>query len=338
MSVKHKGMQTVALADPPSILSCACVGGKMESDGPLGVYFDYTDPDPYCGQTTWEKAESAMLEKAFTLALGKASMVPSDVQYVFAGDLLNQCISSSFGLRGTGIPFFGIYGACSTMAEGLALAAMTIDGGFADTAAAVTSSHFCSAERQFRTPLEYGCQRTPTAQWTVTGAGAAILSADGPGPYVTHITPGRIIDAGITDTSNMGAAMAPAAHDTISAHFSDLGRSPDDYDLILTGDLGALGSSVLVDLFRADGIELCGRHGDCGAMIYSPDTQDVHSGGSGCGCCASVLCGHIISGMRSGKWSRVLFAATGALMSSTSSQQGESIPGISCAVSLSNTK
>jgi len=310
----------------------------MESEGPLRDSFDYINSDPYYGQKTWEKAESTMLEKAFTLALEKASITAGDIQYVFAGDLLNQCISSSFGLRSENIPFFGLYGACSTMAEGLSLASLMIDGGFADTTAAVTSSHFCSAERQFRTPLEYGCQRTPTAQWTVTGAGAVILSSDGPGPYVTHVTPGRIVDAGIKDANNMGAAMAPAAYDTISAHFSDLGLSPDDYDLILTGDLGSLGSSILTDLFRNDGIEIAEKHNDCGMMIYSPEKQDVHAGGSGCGCCASVLCGHIINGMRSGTWNKVLFAATGALMSTTSSQQGESIPGISCAVSLSNTK
>ena len=338
LSTKHTGRQTITLTCPPSVVSSASIGSRMESEGPLSGDFDHIFRDPYCGKNTWEKAESTMLEKAFNMAISKASLTAENIQYIFAGDLLNQCIGSTFGLRSENIPFFGLYGACSTMAEGLSLAALMIDGGFADTTAAVTSSHFCSAERQFRTPLEYGSQRTPTSQWTVTGAGAIILSSVGDGPYITHITPGRIVDAGIKDANNMGAAMAPAAYDTISTHFSDLGVGPDDYDLILTGDLGSLGSAILVDLFHSDGIDIADKHNDCGMMIYSAEKQDVHAGGSGCGCCASVLCGHIMNGMRSGRWNKVLVAATGALMSPTSSQQGESIPGICCAVSISNTK
>ena len=304
----------------------------------MGDSFDFTGEDSFFGEKSWEKAESTLLSQVFTLALNKAGLGPSDVRYVFAGDLLNQCIGSVFALRSTEIPFFGLYGACSTMAESLSLAAMTVSAGFAPVAAAATSSHFCSAERQFRMPLEYGGQRTPTAQWTVTGAGAAILSAEGQGPYITHVTPGRIVDCGIKDFNNMGAAMAPAAYDTLSAHFSDLKRSPNDYDIIVTGDLGSIGASILRDLFSSDGISLGERHRDCGMLIFDPETQDTHAGGSGCGCSASVLCGELLNGMRGGKWRRLLFAATGALMSPTSSMQGESIPSVCCAVSISTSK
>jgi stage V sporulation protein AD len=279
-----------------------------------------------------------LLSRVFTLTLRKAKMAPADVRYVFAGDLLNQCISSAYAFRDTEIPYFGLYGACSTMAESLSLAAMTVSAGFAPVAAAATSSHFCSAERQFRLPLEYGGQRTPTAQWTVTGSGAIILTAEGTGPYITHITPGRIVDCGITDLSNMGAAMAPAAYDTLSAHFSDLKISPTDYDLIVTGDLGTVGSSILVDFFKSDGITLGERYNDCGVMIFDPKTQDTHAGGSGCGCSAAVLCGELLNGMREGKWKKLLFAATGALMSPTSSLQGESIPSVCSAISISTSK
>lgn len=335
MSIKHTGKQTIALSNPPSIIGNACVAGKKEGEGPLKSSFDYISRDTYFGEKTWEKAESAMVKKALTLAMEKAAVSASEIQYIFAGDLLNQCTGSTFGLKDRGIPLFGVFGACSTMAESLALAAMAVDGGFADTAAAVTSSHFCSAERQFRFPLEYGGQRTPTAQWTVTGSGAVILRADGNGPCITHITPGKIIDAGIKDANNMGAAMAPAAYDTIRTHFDDLSLTPLDYDLILTGDLGAVGAAILVDLFRSDGISIAPRYNDCGLMIFSLEEQDVHAGGSGCGCSASVLTGHILNGMREGRWKKVLFAATGALMSPTVTQQGESIPGICCAVSIS---
>ena len=318
--------------------SSACVVGRKEGDGPLRDSFDLVSEDAFFGEKTWEKAESTMQKTVLYKALDKAGLPPSAVEFIFAGDLLNQCIGSAFGLRDSGIPFFGLYGACSTMAESLSLAAMTIDGGFADCAAAVTSSHFCSAERQFRLPLEYGGQRSPTAQWTVTGAGALILTADGPGPYVKHVTAGKIVDAGIKDASNMGAAMAPAAYSTLSAHFQDLGLEPADYDLIVTGDLGALGSGILIDFFKNDGIDLSHNYNDCGLMIFSRDGQDVHAGGSGCGCSASVLAGHLIPGMRDGQWNRILFAATGALLSPTSTLQGESIPSICTAVTLSTTK
>ena len=334
LATKHLGKQTVRLSHPPSIAAGACVVGKKEGEGPLRQWFDYISEDSYFGEKTWEKAESAMLRQCFSLACDKAKIAPSDVDFLFAGDLLNQCAGSSFALRDSGRPIFGLYGACSTMGESLSLAAMTVDGGYADFAAAMTSSHFCSAERQFRFPLEYGGVRTPTAQWTVTGAGALILSAEGPGPYVTHVTTGRIVDAGITDANNMGAAMAPAAYETIRTHFEDTGRTPDYYDAIVTGDLGMVGQDILRDLFRKDGVDLGILYMDCGMLIFDAAAQDVHAGGSGCGCSASVLCGHLLHCMTENRWPRLLFCATGALMSTTTAQQGESIPGVCHAVAL----
>lgn len=332
MSFKKLGKRTYKLSCPPSIAGHAnCVGDK-EGQGPLKDSFDYISADPFFGEKSWEKAESSMVKKAYSMALDKAALSHSSIDMLFAGDLLNQCVGTTFGLRESGAAHFGVYGACSTMAESLALASMAVDGGFADTAAAVTCSHFCTAERQFRTPLEYGGQRTPTAQWTVTGAGAVVLKSFGPGPYVTHITPGMIVDPGIVDANNMGAAMAPAAYDTIKTHFEDTGRTPADYDLIVTGDLGKVGSNILVDFFKKDGVDISKQHTDCGLLIFDLKGQDVHAGGSGCGCSASVLTGYLLNGMREGRWKRILFAATGALMSTTTSQQGESIPGISCAV------
>ena len=331
---KRLGRQTVAFTNPPSIAAGSCGVGQKEGEGPLRKWFDYISDDSYFGQSSWEKAESVMLSKCFALCCDKARIPPSDIQYLFAGDLLNQCAGSTFAARDLPIPYFGVYGACSTMAESLSLAAMTIDGGYADTVCAMTSSHFCSAERQFRLPLEYSGQRTPTAQWTVTGAGALLLTSGGKGPYVTHVTTGRIRDAGVTDANNMGAAMAPAAYETLRAHFADTGRTPADYAAIITGDLGKIGHEILTDLFLRDGVDLGVCSTDCGMLIFNPETQDVHAGGSGCGCSASVLCGHILQRMTCGDWPRVLFAATGALMSPTTSQQGESIPGICHAVVL----
>lgn len=334
MSTKHIGKQTVGLQNPPSIVAGASVVGKKEGEGPLKRSFDYISSDSYFGEKTWEKAESVMLKQCFSLAADKAKMAVSDIEYVFSGDLLNQCVGSSFALRDSGVPFFGLFGACSTMAEALSLAAIFIDGGFCSCAAAITSSHFCSAERQFRQPLEYGGQRPPTSQWTVTGAGALILKSEGPGPYVTHITTGKIVDAGVKDANNMGAAMAPAAYDTLKAHFEDTGRKPGDYDAIVTGDLGSVGREILLDFFAADGVDMRHVHMDCGLLIFDPEIQDVHAGGSGCGCSASVLAGHLLTGMREGHWKRILFAATGALMSPVTTQQGESIPSICHAVAL----
>ncbi|MCI8869589.1 MAG: stage V sporulation protein AD [Lawsonibacter sp.] len=338
MTTKKLGRQTAALANPPSLAGHANVVGKKEGEGPLANSFDYIGADDSFGEASWEKAESAMQKQALSLALEKAGQPAAAMDWLFAGDLLNQCVSSSFAARGQDIPFFGLYGACSTMGEGLALAAMTLDGGFGEWAGVVVSSHFCSAERQYRTPLEYGAQRTPTAQWTVTGAGAAILAREGPGPYVTHVTVGKIVDRGIRDTNNMGAAMAPAAYETLKAHFQDTGRSPGYYDLIVTGDLGRLGSELLEELFRQDGVELAGRHNDCGLLIYDLEGQDVHCGGSGCGCCASVLTGYLLNGMRQGLWKNLLFCPTGALHSPTTAYQGESVPGICHAVAISAEK
>ena len=338
MSMKHVGKQSCVLTAPPSIIASACVVGKKEGEGPLANSFDEISQDMLFGKTTWEKGESAMVKRALELALGKSGKQPADIEYLFGGDLLNQCIGTTFGIRDFGMPFFGLYGACSTSAESLSLAAMTIDGGFADTAAVVTSSHFCASERQYRFPMEYGGQRTPTAQWTVTGAGAFVLTSDGAGPYITHITTGKIVDAGITDANNMGAAMAPAACDTLKTHFEDLALRPSDYDLIVTGDLAQIGSSILLDLLSADGMELAGIYNDCGLMIFSRDKQDVHAGGSGCGCSATVLAGYLLNGMRAGRWNKILFAATGALLSPVSTQQKETIPSICHAVAISNTR
>ena len=337
LTTKKTGSQTVTLACPPSFAGHANVVGKKEGEGHLASSFDYIGTDDTFGESTWEKSESAMQKQALALALNKAGQPASNIDWLFAGDLLNQCIGSSFAARGQEIPFFGLYGACSTMGEGLALASMTLDGGFGEWAGVVVSSHFCTAERQYRTPLEYGGQRTPTAQWTTTAAGAAILAREGPGPYITHVTVGKIVDKGITDTNNMGAAMAPAAYDTISTHLKDTGRAPSYYDLIVTGDLGNLGSELLLELLRQDGLELS-NHTDCGMLIFDPQSQDVHCGGSGCGCAASVLTGYLLNGMREGKWNNILFCPTGALHSPTSAFQGESVPGICHAIAISTQR
>ena len=335
---KKMGRKTYHLPCCPSILSYGNAVGKKEGDGPLGKRFDQIFEDTLAGESTWERAESVLQRTALKHALDKGNLPLSGVDFLLAGDLLNQCISSAYTARDLSVPFFGLYGACSTMAESLALCAMLLEGGFGDVGAAMTSSHFCSAERQYRSPLEYGSQRTPTAQWTATASGAVILGHEGPGPYVTHVTIGTIQDRGITDANNMGAAMAPAAYDTLSAHFADSGRGPEYYDLILTGDLGQLGHDVLLELFRQDQIELGERYNDCGIMLYDLDGQDVHCGGSGCGCSAAVLTGLILDEMRKGTWNHVLFCATGALHSPVSLGQGESIPGICHAVALSTGK
>lgn len=323
--------ETLVLKNAPAVSAFASVVGQKEADGPLGRRFDAVEPDARAGQDSWEKAESAMLRRAIDMAAERAGGAPG---CVLAGDLLNQCAGSAYAVRGLAAPFFGLYGACSTMAEALGMAALLVDGGYFESAAAATGSHFCSAERQFRYPLEYGGVRTPTAQWTVTGAGCVVLSREGAGPYVTRFTPGRIVDAGIKDMANMGAAMAPAAYDTLKRHFEQTGRAPGYYDVVLTGDLGRLGQEILRDLFAADGIDLGPNYMDCGVLIYDIERQDTHCGGSGCGCSASVLTGHFLRGMRDGLWRRVLFAATGALMSPTTAQQGESIPAICHAVAI----
>ena len=337
MRSKKCGGQTLSFLSPPSVAGFAAVVGKKEGEGPLGACFDIVEQDDTFGETSWEKAESAMQGLALRAALDKAMRPASALDVIFAGDLLNQCIASSFAARGQKVPFLGLYGACSTMAESLVLAAMAIDGGFASLTASVASSHFCSAERQYRTPLEYGGQRTPTAQWTVTGSGAVVLSQDGEGPWITHATIGRVVDKGVKDANNMGAAMAPAAYDTLTAHFADTGRRPSDYDLIVTGDLGSLGLELLQDLFHMDGVEFSNLD-DCGVRIYDAQSQDVHCGGSGCGCSAAVLTGQLLPQMREGRCRRLLFCGTGALLSPTSTMQGESIPGICHAVAFSALK
>ncbi|MCR5664238.1 MAG: stage V sporulation protein AD [Oscillospiraceae bacterium] len=331
---KRTGKQTLLLPTAPTAFGWAGVVGEKEGQGPLRACFDVISEDSRFGEKTWEKAESRMLRTCFELACSKGGVAPGELDAVFSGDLLNQCISSAFAMKDSRLPYLGLYGACSTMAEGLALAALLVDGGYARAAGAVTGSHFCSAERQYRYPLEYGGTRPPTAQWTVTGAGAVLLRPGGAGPKVTHVTFGRIVDAGIKDANDMGAAMAPAAYDTIRAHLADTSRSPQDYDAIFTGDLGALGRDLLQRLFRQDGVELDCRLMDCGVLLFDRNTQGVNAGGSGCGCSASVLGAHILRGMENGVWRRVLFAATGALMSPLTAQQGSSIPGVCHAVAI----
>ena len=335
MAKQKRGKRSLCFDMPPVLTAWASVAGKKESEGPLQGYFDYTNADTYFGEKTWEKAECHMQEIAMETLLQKAGKQTRDVDLVFSGDLLNQCISSSFALRNTGLPSLGLYGACSTMAESLLLASMAVSGGFADRAVAMTSSHFASSERQYRYPLGYGGQRTPTAQWTVTGSGAALVSGQGEGPRVEAATVGTIVDLGVTDANNMGAAMAPSAFETIRAHFDDLGAAPEDFDLIVTGDLGKVGKEILLDQFHQIGVRLEDRYTDCGVLVFDLEGQDVHAGGSGCGCSAIVLCGYLLNQLSQGKLHRILFCGTGALLSPTSSQQGGSIPGVCHAVSIS---
>lgn len=318
----------------PCVQGFASIVGKKEGDGPLSQYFDAVHDDTTLGQESWEKAESRLQTEAAQEALKKANLTEKEIQYIFAGDLLNQCISSTFGLQNLNIPFLGQYGACSTMALTLALSSVFVDSGAAEHCLAVTSSHFCSAERQFRFPLEYGGQRTPTAQWTATASGAVVVGNTGDSPYISAVTFGRIRDLGIKDAANMGAAMAPSAAQTLFDFLTDTQTRPSDYDLILTGDLGAVGSELMEEILRKDGIEIAPVHNDCGLMIYDRKKQDVHAGGSGCGCSAAVLCSIVLKRLQQGKLKNVLFLGTGALMSTTSSQQGESIPGIAHLVCL----
>lgn len=328
------GKYTLRLENRPRVQGFASIVGKKEGDGPLERYFDAVHDDTTLGQDSWEKAESRLQQEAAEEAIKKAGVTEQDIQYILAGDLLNQCISSTFGLQSLNIPFWGQYGACSTMAQTLSLASVLVDAGAAERCLAVTSSHFCSAERQFRFPLEYGGQRTPTAQWTATASGAVVVGQSGDGPWVSAVTAGRIRDLGIKDAANMGAAMAPAAAQTLFDFLTDTQTKPDDYDLILTGDLGLIGSSLMEEILRRDGIEIAPVHNDCGLMLYDREKQDVHAGGSGCGCSGAVLCSVVLQRMCRKKLRNVLFIGTGALMSTTSSQQGESIPGIAHLVYL----
>lgn len=322
------GNRTIILDVKPRIIGYGTVVGKKEHEGPLSAEFDtYTD-DSYFGEKTYEKAESKLQKTAVGNALEKARLTEKDIDCIFAGDLLNQCIGSSFGLRETGIPFVGLYGACSTMALSAATASVFLESGAAQKVVAVTSSHFCSAERQYRFPLEYGSQRTPNSQWTVTGSGALVISREGEGPYINAVCIGEIEDYGITDSNNMGAAMAPSAATTLKNFFSDTNTGPDDYDIIYTGDLGYTGTGLLYELLERENIDIRCKHSDCGLIIYDRGKQDVHAGGSGCGCSAAVLCSFIMHRFESGDFKNILFMSTGALLSPTSALQGESIPGI----------
>ena len=320
-----------------AIVSAASVVGKYEHDGPLGDCFDLHDSTDKFGMNTWERAESEMQRLAFNTALAKASAAEREVEALFAGDLLNQCVSSSYGLLDFDIPYFGLYGACSTAAESIMLASSFVSAGYVSTAAAVTSSHYCSAERQYRTPIEYGAQRSPTAQWTVTGAGAFIIRKEGKA-RVTEAMAGIVVEKGINDASNMGAAMAPAVVSTLCRYFSESGRAPEDFDLIVTGDLGHEGGSILCELMVAEGIDIRDRYNDCGILIYDRQVQDKHAGGSGCGCSAVVLASHLLPRIESAQLRRVLFIGTGAMMSPSSIQQGQAIPAVAHLVCICNEK
>jgi len=316
-----------------AIISAASVVGKNEREGPLGECFDIHDLSDKFGMKTWEKAESEMQRIALNTALAKAQVSERNINALFAGDLLNQCVGSAYGLLDFDIPYFGLYGACSTAAEGLTLAAMLTDAGIFEVCAAVTSSHYCSAERQYRTPLEYGAQRGPLAQWTVTGAGAFLIGKRGR-VKIKELLPGIVVDKGISDASNMGAAMAPAAADTLEKYFELSGASPSDFDAIVTGDLGYEGGKILCELMGASGINIADRYLDCGTLIYDLERQDKHSGGSGCGCSAVVLASHFLPRLENGEIKNMLILGTGALMSPSSVQQGLSIPGVAHLVRL----
>lgn len=336
MAKKRLGLHTVRLEQPPVIAAAAAVAGPLEAEGPLGSEYDQTYPDLLIGQKSFERAERQMMIDACHLALSKANLTekPPKVDYFLAGDLLNQIITSSFSGLQLGVPFLGLYGACSTFAEALGLGAMLIDGGFADRVLCAVSSHNAAAERQYRYPTEYGSQRKPYAQWTVTGAGAAVLAAAGTGPRITHVTIGKVNDMGIKDPFDQGAAMAPAAVDTIVNHLRDTGRSVDDYDLIVTGDLATFGQEMAIRLAADRGVDLGDRYRDCSAMVYDTARQDVHAGGSGCASSAIVFCGHLLKEMQRGNLRRILLVATGALLSPTTFQQGENIPTVAHAVAV----
>ena len=328
----------LVLKHPASIASFSSVGGKCEALGPLGQMLDFKDHTNRFDQSTWERSEAKMQDLALSIAMRKGGFCDSDIDLLFAGDLINQCTSSGYGLVDYLIPYIGIYGACSTAALGLALGSVFLDRSDVKRCAAVTSSHFCSAERQFRYPLEYGGVRTPTSQWTVTSAASFILSEKGEGPYIKELLPGIVRDGGINDANNMGAAMAPAAVDTLCRYFKTSGRAPSFFDGIFTGDLGAEGASILADLMHSEGYSVNQNYHDCGLLIYDRQRQDMHAGGSGCGCSGAVLCTHILPKLKSGQWHDVLYVATGAMMSPSSVQQGLSIPGIAHLIHISSEK
>ena len=336
MSAKlWQGKQSIRLDEPVYINGNASVVGKKEGEGPLGLLFDMVGEDDMFGCNTWEEAESSLQKDAVSLALGKAGKKAEEIRYVFAGDMLGQSIATSFGIMNYRIPLFGVYGACSTCGETLSLGAMTVAGGFAEQVLCVTSSHFASAEKEFRFPLDYGSQRPLSASWTVTGSGAFALGLNQKcRAHITGMTPGRIVDYGLKDSMNMGACMAPAAADTVARHMEDFHVTPEEYDRIITGDLGSVGQTVLIDLLREKGIDIADRPMDCGIEIFDAEAQDTPAGGSGGGCSAVTLAAYILPKLESGEWKKVLFLPTGALLSKTSFNEGKSVPGIAHAVVL----
>lgn len=342
----QKGKASICFERPPVLLAAASVAGKKEGEGPLGLYLDQIEEDPQFGQKSWEEAESELQRRTALLCLKKAGLAETKIRYLFAGDLLGQLVATSFGTEELGIPFFGLYGACSTIGEAMMLGAMTVNAGYADRVLAMASSHFASAERQFRFPLAYGNQRPLSTTWTVTGCGSVILEQEGgtsaqlgEGRYakITGVTTGKIVDMQFKDSMNMGAAMAVAAVDTILQNFRDFSVAPPFYDKIITGDLGAVGQNILFDFMDQAGFDVRGRHMDCGMVIYDSAAQDTHSGGSGCGCAAVTLCSYILPRLKNGEWKRVLFVPTGALLSPISFNEGQSVPGIAHALMLERT-
>ncbi len=325
--------QTIKLKNRPKIIGSYSIVGPKEGAGNFGDYFDYVMKNDFFGEDTFEKAERKMLESAITGVIQDAKLQTKDIDFMMAGDLLNQIISSSYAARAFQFPFLGLYGACSTMAESLALAALLVDEGYCKNIVCSTGSHFSTAERQYRFPLELGNQRPPTSQWTVTGAGASVVSLNGEGPSITMVTFGKVVDWGVNDVNNMGAAMAPAARDTMLAHFKSTKTKPDDYDLIVTGDLGKLGSEILIDLMEDEGYKLGTNYGDCGQMYFRRE-QKTLCGASGAGCCATVFNSYIMKKLREKQYKKVLFMPTGALLSTTSTQQGDTIPCVCHAIVL----
>lgn len=328
----QKGKASQMFAEPAHILEYASVVGKKEGEGPLGAYFDEVEQDDEFGKNNWEEAESELQRRAVARVLEKAGLQPAQIRYLFSGDLLGQLMATSFGISSFEIPFFGLFGACSTMGESLSLGAMSVAGGFAEQVICLTSSHYASAQKEFRFPLDYGNQRPLSATWTVTGAGAVVLGKQGGYAKITGITTGKIVDYGIVDSMNMGAVMAPAAADVIAQHFEDFCTGPKHYDKIITGDLGTVGQTALIDLLEKRGYQIAPQHMDCGIEIYDAKTQDTHAGGSGCGCSASVLCSFLLKQLREGAWNRILFVPTGALLSKVSYNEGKTIPAIAHAV------
>lgn len=340
---KMVGKQSILFADPPVVLSTAAIAGQKEGDGPLGSFFDRVEEDPMVGGSTWEDAESRLMKMSCELAIEKAKLENKDIRFLIGGDLLGQLIATSFGIMDLEIPMFGVFGACSTMGESMALGSILVDGGYADKVIAVTSSHFAGAEKQFRFPLAYGNQRPLSASWTVTGSGAVVIgkgnkgkanNADEPTITIKGVTVGKIVDYGLKDSMNMGACMAPSAYSTISQNLKDLGEQPSYYDKIITGDLGYVGKDILIDLLKQDGYDISSLHMDCGIEIFDKDTQDTHAGGSGCGCSAITLTGYIMHKLRRREWKRVLFVPTGALLSTVSFNEGNSVPGIAHGIIL----